>query len=289
MLAMNAITSESTRLPTAADIEQRIRDERNRRLGEQNLEVDLNKQRLAPLEQGDDVALDRIEEQIGQCQDRQSRIQERLEILEKRLASALANDQGAHLDTVAARAQRAREAGERAIKVDYPKAARTLAAVLHRIAAADGLIARANAELERGGREQVPDSNSIRCTPIQRITSTRRETVGLRDPRHPLHGLVGFSDSGQSAFRLDNKQSVELTAEVEIENTATVGGHFPQPLYSVVALPTAEAEPIQHQTLPHVPAPQPIFTPVEDALFIGDEAIAALAGELDATTARSKK
>jgi hypothetical protein len=44
---------------------------------------------------------DRVEAQINQCRDRQFRIQERLEILEKRLAEANDREAGANLDAIA--------------------------------------------------------------------------------------------------------------------------------------------------------------------------------------------
>src|SRR5688500_17892942 len=92
---------------SAAGIQQRIDDERNRLLIEQNLAHSLAGQRLAPLEAGDDEALDRVEAQVAACIERQFRIQERLEILEQRLTQTQEREAQAELDAIAARANKA--------------------------------------------------------------------------------------------------------------------------------------------------------------------------------------
>jgi chaperonin cofactor prefoldin len=271
---------------SSADVQTRIDDERRRLLIEQNLEHDLTGQRIAPLEAGDDAALDRVEAQINQCRDRQFRIQERLEILEKRLTEANERAAGANLDVIADRANRARELGERLIKSEYTKHARALAAVLQKVAAVDALIQQSNLTLSAAGRHEVAASNAIRCTPSQWVEFVERKTVHVNDPRHPLHGLVQSSMSGRSYNRIDTKAPVESTSEVDIEGSELLGGQYPQPLYAEVTLPTIDPMPLYHRTLPQLPSPQPFFTAFDEARFVGDEAVAALIEELDGTAKR---
>lgn len=266
---------------SSADVQARIDEERRRLLIEQNLEHDLTGQRIAPLEAGDDAALDRVEAQINQCRDRQFRIQERLEILERRLADSQEREAGINLDVIADRANRARELGERLIRTEYAKHARALAAVLQKVAAVDALIVQSNAELHAAGRQTIRESNAIRCTPSQWVEFVERKTIHVNDPRHPLHGLVQSSMSGRSYCRIDTKAPVDSTTELDIEGRDLIGGQYPHPLYAEINLPTIDSMPLVHRTLPKLPAPQPYFTAIDDPRFIGDEAIAALVEELD--------
>lgn len=139
---------------------------------------------------------------------------------------------------------RSRELGERLIRTDYAKHARALAAVLQKVAAIDALIVASNAELHAAGRQTIPESNAIRCTPSQWVEFVERRTVHVNDPRHPLHGLVQSSMSGRSYCRIDTKAPVDSSTEMDIEGRDLIGGQYPHPLYAEINLPTIDPMPL---------------------------------------------
>ena len=177
---MNAATKTPTIPATSDDVANRIHGERRRLLIEQNLEVELNKQRIAPLEAGDDEALDRVEAQISQCLDRQSRIRERIEILEQRLAGSVERERSAALDALTVRADEARILGVKLTHATYPKQAKALVATLKELADIEALIQGVNAELVGTGR-----------SPVLQVTETRVEGCLLE----PVHETVCLPNS----------------------------------------------------------------------------------------------
>ena len=81
---MNA-KAETTLAPTAQQIEKWISDERRLLLADPNLQINLEGQRLAPLEAADYVALNRVEQHLSECIERQERAQERIALFTRRL------------------------------------------------------------------------------------------------------------------------------------------------------------------------------------------------------------
>ena len=222
---------------TTAGIQQRIDDERRRLLIEQNLAHSLAGQRLAPLEAGDDEALDRFEAQIAACTERQFRIQERLEILEQRLTEAQERETQANLDAIAARANKAREIGEKLIRSEYRKHAEALASVLSKLHAIDTFIDARNRELERGGHELVSSPNIIRCRHGRHWEETVRKRVGIAEAAHPHHEAYYSApslrhESHHDEFVMVNGERVARFVEVETVESRFEPGDFPDPLYA---------------------------------------------------------
>jgi len=250
---------------SSADVQNRIDDERRRLLIEQNLEHDLTGQRIAPLEAGDDAALDRVEAQINQCRDRQFRIQERMDILDQRLTQAKEREQNASLDALTEKANSAREIGERWIRTEYAKLAKAMAAGLDRLATIDAFIADANNTLTRAGRSEVADSNTIRCRPSQYVDYTATINVSLEDSRHPHHGVAirAYSQPNIASLPGTNER-VATVAQIPEQRHEMVSDDYQAPLYEAITLPPVDPEPLSHPTLPRPPAHVPIWQgPVE--------------------------
>jgi hypothetical protein len=252
---MNAELKPTQLAATSADLTERIDAERRRLLLEQNLEKDLEGQRLAPLEAGDDAALDDVESKINSCSDRQARIEERLAILQRRLDEALANERQAVLDDLRARADAAREAGEGLIRREYLKHAKSLVAALAKLQAIDVFIERANRVLTRASEQlQVPSPNAIRQQPMRRVEKTVRRTVNIFDRLHPHYGNAHIPINRQYGLpaKLGLKDGGECDTEVEIEEIVEeiVGPYWREPLTTEVVLPSVEptAEPLWHPT-----------------------------------------
>lgn len=203
---------------SSTELEERIHGEGQRLLIEQNLEQDLAQQRLAPLEAGDDAALDRIEQQINECRDRQIRIQERVDLLNRRLEEVKHREHVAELNHVAAVANRAREIGERLITEDYAKHASALASVLRRLAAINGLIDAANRQMADTGRENVAHPNLIRCRPGRNWTEKETVRVGIHDRDHPHHDKAALSTNNPNFAHLkDSDEVIPATMTIERE------------------------------------------------------------------------
>lgn len=264
---------------TVAEIEIRIGEERRRLLSEQNLAVSLEGQRIAPLEAGDDEALDRVEAQIVKCIERQARIEERLELLQKRLMQAKDVERVSHLDAIEARANALREDSIKQIRDVYPKQAKALATTLRRLALNEAAQEHCNRELTLGGRPAVETANAVRCRPMQRVKWMKAMRVGYTQPEHPAFGKVrGRSADGQTVYLEDGGQCSAFQ-DVLVEAEDLVAGSNPQPLYEVIELPAIEAEPLAHTSLPKAPIPAPIFDP--NAPITDAEVLALLAGQRD--------
>jgi hypothetical protein len=245
---MNAEANTAPLAASSADLEKRIDDERRRLLIEQNLQVNLEGQRLAPLEAGDDEALDRVEAQINSCCDRQARIQERIEILQRRLEEAKGRENEADLDALAARADRIRIIGEKAI-AKYAELAAPLAQILHRLAAADALINAANRKLHAAGRAIVASPNDIRCRPAQRFDRTVKRTVGIGQREHPHHDDWSGGGGEKTAY-LKSGGDCPRFMEVDIVEHVSILGHHAEPLHETVVLPGIVPAAEKHGVLP---------------------------------------
>jgi len=264
---------------TVAEIEIRIGEERRRLLAEQNLAASLEGQRIAPLEAGDDEALDRVEAQIVKCIERQARIEERLALLQERLMRVKDVERVSHLDAIEVRANALREDSMKQIREVYPKQAKALAATLRRLALNEAAQEHCNRELALGGRPAIETANSIRCRPTQRVKWMKAMRVGYTQPEHPAFGRVrGCSADGQTVY-LEQGGQCPAFQDVQVETEDLVVGSNPQPLYAVIELPTAEAEPLAHASLPKAPTPAPIFDP--NAPITDTEILALLAGQRD--------
>jgi hypothetical protein len=245
---MNATTSAGPLPLSSTELQTRIDAERRRLLIEQNLHVDLEGQRLAPLEAGDDEALDRVEAQINACNDRQARSQERLEILERRLIEATERERQQDLDAVAARADRARILGEMLI-AEYARHAPKLAELIERLAACDQIIEEANGILSRANRDKdmVPSPNAIRCRPRRRWTEIVRKEVGPRDPGHPLFGKQYYqtpaSHPVQKVYDANDRTEYDVFVEADVEVEMTDCGDRPDALQDAIVLPAVGPAP----------------------------------------------
>jgi hypothetical protein len=213
-------TASSTQPPalSSTELDERIRAEGQRLLIEQNLEQGLAQQRLAPLEAGDDAALDRIEQQINECRDRQIRIQERVDLLNRRVEEARQRERDAELDHVVAVANRAREIGERLITEDYAEHAAVLVEVLGKLAAINALIDAANQRTTGTDRKNVAKPNLIRCHPGREWTEKETVRVGIHDRDHPHYGKAELSTNNPNvAYLKDGGETVPATMVIERE------------------------------------------------------------------------
>ena len=174
----------------SSDVEQRIESERARLQAEEQTERELVAQRLGPLEAGDDAALDRVEAEITACRERQRRISERIQILETRAEEAKDREHNAELDRLTRRAERAREMGEKLIRVDYQKHVDGLTATLSKLAALEGVIDAVNRTLHANDRVTVHSPNVIRCRPGETVVETITQRVHVNNPLHPHYGTA---------------------------------------------------------------------------------------------------
>jgi chaperonin cofactor prefoldin len=240
--AMNAEAKAAPLAATSVELEVRIADERRRLLLDQNLQINLEGQRIAPLEAGDDEALDRIEAQINHCCDRQARIQERLEILQRRVDEARAAEHAAELDAIAEHAQQARKIGERLIQDDYPKLARTLANLLQQLSASDAIVADANRALTAAGRPSIASSNQVRCTSSGHVSRIVEAMVEAGDIRHPLRESAYRGRDGRYFSRLDHAVVPPISVEITEQQFCT--GYSPDRLWKQITLPGVEPHPL---------------------------------------------
>lgn len=276
---MNAEAKPEPLVATSLELQQRTDEERRRLLIEQNLQANLQGQRLTPLEAGDDAALDRVEGLISACSDRQARIQERLEILDRRLQEARALEGERELDQIAARAELARQSGIRLIEIEYAKQAKSLATILRKLALIDEAIDRDNRRLLAAGRKAVSKPNETRSRRTVRIELTERMLLGLGDHRHPLHDEVYPGVGPNSWFRKGTGESVPKFGEFDVATTKTVAGDSPDTLWAAIILPASGPQPLPH---PDIKARNP---PIWDARTFKptSEDIEALHVALDAT------
>jgi hypothetical protein len=266
---MNADARTAPLAATAAELRTRIADERRRMLLEQNLQHDLHGQRLAPLEAGDDEALDRVERQIVESEDRAARIQERIEILERRLAEARAREDEQSLDDIAALAERARDLGVKLIRTRYPKLAAALAKVLSEMAANDLLLDGYNRTLVKAGRQPISKPNQVRSRRSEKVEITKTVRVGRSDARHPRHGI---DQSTASMFEVNDFVDVEVTESM------FVPGYQPNELWKDIALPASD-----------VPDSFPCTRAIAEPIWTGGDAHRPTHEEIEAARAAIEK
>lgn len=225
-------------IATSGDLEARIAAERQRLLSEQNLESELTMQRLAPLEAGDDEALDRVEQNLNACCDRQMRIQERIELLECRLEKARESEADAALDHLVRRAEQARKMGDDLIRGDYTKQAVALARTLTTLSTLDAVIADVNRQLAMADRERVANVGAFRSFPGHDITRTVRKLVGIDHVQHPGHG-VGIAHRIDDGYALRDGRKVPLFVEADVVETECLPAQWRDSLSKGVRLPGA--------------------------------------------------
>ena len=172
------------------DIRTRIASERERLKAEEARELQFMQDRLPPLESGDDAALDAVEQSISDSRTAQLRIQERIELLTARLSDAEQRDERDRIAALRARAEKAREIGEREIREVYAVHAAALAWSLRKLRAVDQFIENTNRALEGSGLPGVASPNNARGRPSRSETVKRKHRVGIGDPRHPYYGKV---------------------------------------------------------------------------------------------------
>jgi hypothetical protein len=177
---------------TSGSVRERIDAERKRLAEEGEREKQLEAARIPLLESGTDAELDKVEASINESRAAQLRIQERLELLTKRLSEREQQEHQAKFDELRERAERLREFGEQLIREQYAKAAGELAKVLNKLRAVDELIEETNYALARAGRATVGHTNAIRCTRGHTEQVKCKRKVGLGDPEHPYYGRAQF-------------------------------------------------------------------------------------------------
>lgn len=226
--ALDAITSGSVR--------DRIDAERKRLDEEGEREKQLEAARIPLLESGNDAELDKVEASINESRAAQLRIQERIELLGKRLSEREQQEQQAKFDELRERVNRLRQFGEGLIRNEYAKAADELAKVLQKLRAVDELVEGANYTLARAGLECVAPTNAIRCQRSRTEQVTRKRRVGLGERAHPYYGRA-FAPLNQGANQreqlgynpevvADNGERthvyVEIEETVEVHHTAEI-------------------------------------------------------------------
>lgn len=242
---MNAQTITTPAL-TTAEIEQRIADERGRLNAELGLQNRLQAQRLPALEAGDDDALALIEKNLGGCLERQSRIEERIEIFTDRLEQSKANDESTRLDEIAASAERSRLDAEKLIRSDYMKTAKAMAAILAKLRDSDELIERSNNILEKHKRPAIASANNIRCRPTEQFEWAERKLVTAGDPAHPdFPNAERMPDNGNLPPRYRDRETRELIQPVDadVHRSNMISGDFAEPLWQAITLPAIEPAP----------------------------------------------
>jgi len=263
----------------AESISKRIAAERDRLAAEEQIENSLTVERKRLLTAGTDAEMDEVERRIDASRAAQVRILERVDLLVAGMHAANRTELASRLDVTEASAHALREQGEKLIAEVYTKQAKALAATLRRLALIDAAIAYSNRELEIGGRPAIEPANNIRCRRSQRVKWTETKRVGINQPEHPAYGKVSHrSADNQTAYLIGGGQCAAFE-DVKVEREELVFGTNPPPLYEAIELPSAEAAPLIHASLPKAPTPAPIFDPndpITDA-----EVLALLAGQRD--------
>lgn len=238
--ALDSITSGSVR--------DRIDAERKRLDEEGEREKQLEAARIPLLESGNDVELDKVEASINESRVAQLRIQERIELLGKRLSEREQAEEHAKFEALRDRANRLREFGEGLIRNDYAKAAGELARVLQQLRAVDELVETTNYALARAGVECVVPTNAIRCQRGRSESVTRKRRVGLRDPEHPYYGRAQLPHN-----RVSGDDGAEWNPEVTADNGKRTRC-FVEIEQTVQVHHTAEVQEVLHRAIEVLPS-----------------------------------
>lgn len=234
---------------TTQEIETRIGAERERLASEERNEVALTESRLAPLEAGDDAELDKVERKIDESRSQQLRIQERIELLERRLESQRIAEHDQSLDELSKRTDQVRIAADKLIVEEYAKHAAALRAVLLRVLAARRFIDQSNRTLERAGRPLIDSIEEARTIAgFHGEEKFGRATVLATDPRHPrskeyweLHRCLSHGAvTNERGSISDQMRSIRET-EVEFAlSREWIPAHRPKQLDETVRLPAVD-------------------------------------------------
>lgn len=177
-------------------------------------------ERDAAILSGNQKAVDAIDaklaERTGELRRSADMRTKRVELLQAKRDEALASEQLAYLDKIAADAERARLIGEELIRKDYAKAAGALATVLRKLRAIDGRMRRCNDALDKAGRATVETPNAIRHDRPRTEKVTTRRRVHLKDLNHPNH---------QEWQAVEAKRGIQIQTETE---SARETVHLPQ-------------------------------------------------------------
>jgi hypothetical protein len=182
-------------------------------------------ERVRLLTEGTDEEVDACEVRVDAARAIQVRILERVDLLIAQLIEANTKSRQSILDDLRVRAESAREIGERLLKGDYAKAAKSLGTTLSKLHAISAFIETANRFLQRRGIEQpIRSPNAIRCRP-RVVTEVRvMRTVDYLDPRHPAHGNVYFA----------------RPVEIEVTERHDTDPYFPDPVEEAAFVPGLE-------------------------------------------------
>jgi hypothetical protein len=145
-------------------IEKRIADERARVDQAESERSQLESKRRLALESGDNSALDRIDAELRDSGTSIGRGNELVEILKKKHQEAILAQRDAGLDALAAKADRARVAGETLI-ARYGSHASAISELLGKLQVAEEFIFESNRTLSAAGRPATISPNTIRCRP----------------------------------------------------------------------------------------------------------------------------
>jgi hypothetical protein len=203
------------------------------------LEAKETEERKRLLTEGSDEEVDACENRTDAARSEQVRILERVDLLIGQLVEANAKARQSRLDDLRARAESAREIGERLLKVDYAKAAKSLGSTLSKLHAISVFIETANRFLQRRGVEQpVPSPNVIRCRPRVITEVQVMRTVDYLDPRHPAHGNVYFAHDGRPYVNGTNERATPV--EIEVTERHDTDPYFPDPVEEAAFVPGLE-------------------------------------------------
>jgi hypothetical protein len=196
-------------------------------------------ERVRLLTEGTDEEVDACEVRVDAARAIQVRILERVDLLIAQLIEANTKSRQSILDDLRVRAESAREIGERLLKGDYAKAAKSLGTTLSKLHAISAFIETANRFLQRRGIEQpIRSPNAIRCRP-RVVTEVRvMRTVDYLDPRHPAHGNVYFAHDGRPHVNGTNEQARPV--EIEVTERHDTDPYFPDPVEEAAFVPGLE-------------------------------------------------
>jgi hypothetical protein len=244
-MAKKPTSTEQAAPAASTEVRARIEAERQRLDAEEARELQLMRDRLPPLEAGDDAALDAVEASINDSRGAQLRIQERIQLLTARLGEAEEREERERLDAVRERADRARQAGEKLLRDTYGPQAKALADTLLKLLAVDRFVRNQNRILDRAGQEPVASANDMRHVPA-RVEAVRvMERVGLSQPEHPQHaaweraqakaGKAHIAGGNRSDIVVLDGKSVPRNVEVEVVKQVRHPGERADPVYEILS------------------------------------------------------
>jgi hypothetical protein len=225
--------------PEAEAEAARIVEDRKLLAAEEGNERELIELRKSRLADADDAEIDDIELKIGASRSKQLRLIERIEVRSQRLINANAKVRQSLIDDLIARGEAARELGEKILKTDYAKAAKSLGLTLSKLHAISTFIETANRFLQRRGiKRPIASPNAIRCRPRVITEVQVMRTVDYLDPRHPAHGNVYFAHDGRPYVNGMTERAMPV--EIEVTERRDTDPYFPSPVEEEAFIPGLE-------------------------------------------------